>query len=357
MEASGPTRCVDRLLAGSHKCWLDGSITGGHLVLRHAPQITDPMGRTKYRLMLGGLKSYLPFEWDYTGTGGTTRAEYCYSIWLRHLTLVHECGLPTDPATLVELGPGDSVGVGLAALLSGTTTYRALDVVAHANADLNLRILDELAGLFEKRAPIPGPTVFPHVHPQISSYDFPHEIMSDARIQRGLADENVASVRDATRALADAELSHERMRYVVPWNDVSAASPDSADMVLSQVVLQDVADLESVFRSMYSWLKPGGVMSHMIDFAGAIKDVPWNEHWTYSDWEWRLIRGNRPYYLNGLPLSAYLREFESHGFDVLKVTRVAGAGGVSRGALADRYRQVTDEDLATRGAHVVAVKR
>ena len=315
------------------------------------------MQRLKYKLMLGGLKSYIPLKWDYTGTGGTTRTDYCYSIWLRHLSLVQSCGLPTNPETLVELGPGDSVGVGIAALLSGTTTYRALDVVAHANVDRNLQILDELLSLFQDRAPIPDQSVFPGVHPIVPDYAFPTAVLTEARLRAGLSDENVDSVRAATRALGTATGANARMQYICPWNDVRVASPESADMVLSQVVLQDVDDLAAVFRSMYTWLKPGGVMSHMIDFGGAIKTLPWNEHWTYADWEWRLIRGNRPYYLNGQPLSEYLRQFEVHGFEVRQVTRVPGSNGVVRSRLAPRYRTVTDDDLVTRGAHIVAVKR
>src|SRR5262245_22309033 len=82
------------------------------------------------------------------GTGGSVSAEYCYSVWLRHLVTAAECGLNSDPKTVAELGPGDSLGVGLAALLSGAERYYALDVVEHANAAHNIVVLDALVELF-----------------------------------------------------------------------------------------------------------------------------------------------------------------------------------------------------------------
>ena len=59
------------------------------------------------------------------GVGATPSARYCYAVWLRHLIHVRRCGLRGIPETVAELGPGGSIGCGLAALLSGCARYYA----------------------------------------------------------------------------------------------------------------------------------------------------------------------------------------------------------------------------------------
>jgi len=65
--------------------------------------------------LVPGISGILPKP----GTGGTNSALYCYEVWLKHLTMLWENGMRFLPNTLAELGPGDSLGVGPAAMLSG----------------------------------------------------------------------------------------------------------------------------------------------------------------------------------------------------------------------------------------------
>src|SRR5205814_6514493 len=113
------------------------------------------------------------------GAGGTSSPRYCYSVWLRHLVSSAAHGLKVPPRVVAELGPGNSLGIGLSALLSGAERYHAFDVVPHAQVKRNLAVLDELIALFEKRADIPGPDEFPQVHPLLSSYAFPRRLLDE----------------------------------------------------------------------------------------------------------------------------------------------------------------------------------
>src|SRR5438128_1658269 len=75
-------------------------------------------------------------------TGGTHSARYCYAVWMRHLVLLSESGQLKPISTLLELGPGDSIGTGIAALLSGVDRYIGIDVNRYATIERNLEVLD-----------------------------------------------------------------------------------------------------------------------------------------------------------------------------------------------------------------------
>src|SRR5439155_15929655 len=89
------------------------------------------------------------------GNWGSDSPRYCYSVWLRHLLTLNSYGFRIAGAQVGELGPGDSVGIGLAALLSGAARYVGLDIVPFSvKADLTT-IFEQLVEMFLRREPIP----------------------------------------------------------------------------------------------------------------------------------------------------------------------------------------------------------
>ena len=313
------------------------------------------------RLLLGGLKSYLPIPAaTYKGTGGTVSGAYCYTVWLRHLSLNTKYlrGRAFHPGTVVELGPGDSIGLGLAALLSGAETYIGLDVLEHASAKTNLRVFNELVELFRRRAPLPNEQAFPRLYPRLASYDFPTHLLDEVVLAERLSETNVARLRAAA---AHPERTGSPVQYRTPWGPDSVGA-GSADLVISQGTLQDMDhtpardDLRANIAAMALWLKPGGVMSHHMDFS-CPGGKEWNHHWAYGDLTWAIIRGNRPYYMNRVPLSEYITLFEAAGCKIVGAERVV-RDGLPREAAAARFRHnLPDEDFCTAAALLVAVKR
>src|SRR5258706_2920262 len=85
------------------------------------------------------MRSVRVVDRERTNTGGTDNARYCYSVWLRHLAHVRAAGLAANPASVLELGPGASIGVGLAALLSGSSTYVRGHVTGHVDFSRNFQ--------------------------------------------------------------------------------------------------------------------------------------------------------------------------------------------------------------------------
>ena len=139
----------------------------------------------------------------------------------------------------------------------------------------------KLVPLFRARADIPGEEEFPEVEPRLPTYRFPDHVLTAARLARALDAPRLARLRNSVAAPA---WSGSGIRYLAPWHD-AALDGRLADMVLSQAVLEHVDDLAHAYQKMYDWLKPGGVMSHVIDFRCHHTARSWNGHWTYSDFD------------------------------------------------------------------------
>lgn len=309
--------------------------------------------------ILKGLGTYIPglHKIASKGTGGTISARYCYSVWLRHLVLAQKHGLSIQPEVVAELGPGDSLGIGLAALLSGADRYYALDIVKHALADKNMEIFDELAELFKRREMIPGEDEFPRIKPYLDSYEFPDHILTEERLEGALRPSRIEAIRKALLDRKNRCCCGTQIAYFAPWYAADIIKEGSVDMVYSQAVLEHVDDLLGTYKALYSWLRDGGFMSHQIDFKDHGTAGEWNGHWTYSDAIWRLIRGKRPYLLNRHPHSRHIRFIKECGFDIVYDSKVKSDSRISIGDLSSRFSDISKEDLTTSGAFIQAVKR
>ena len=302
-----------------------------------------------------GLATFIPGSQVFIKkkTGGTDTARYCYSVWLRHLVMARQNGLSTNPKMVGELGPGDSIGIGLAALLSGAEKYVALDLVRFADLQRNLGIFEDLVHLFRNREDIPGEREFPEVKPRLKSYAFPCDILSDQRLSVSLDDLALHRIRHSIIA---SNSSESIIRYVAPWYDAGVSERETVDMLYSQAVMEHVDDLSFTYRTLYDWLKFGGYMSHQIDFQCHGTAEEWNGHWMYSDFTWKLIRGNRLCSLNREPHSTHLKLLDEIGFRVACDITVKSPSRLKGHDLALRFRHMSEDDKTTSGAFIQAEK-
>lgn len=287
------------------------------------------------------------------GTGGTSSARYCYSVWLRHLVLASESNLNTNPQTIAELGPGDSLGIGLAALLSGAGKYLAFDVHEYASAERNLTILDELLQLFKERTAIPDEVELPGVSPKLRHYAFPSSVLTEARMNAALDPERIDTIKNSLR---NCKVHNSLIQYRVPWQSENVIEHDSIDLVYSQAVLEHVEALDDVYACMHSWLKPTGFISHQIDLKCHGWAKEWNGHWTYSDFMWKLVRGKDAWMINREPKSTHLRLLQASGFTIVRCDSITSPNKLRRNSVAKRFRDFQGDDLTTSGVFIQAVK-
>jgi hypothetical protein len=318
-----------------------------------------PISTYNFKAILEGGISLLPggARLFNKGTRGTDSARYCYSVWMRHLVKTQAYRLSKLGGTVVELGPGDSLGIGLAALLSGASRYIAIDVVRHADIEQNLAIFAELVELFTNRAAIPASDEFPEVKPKLEEYSFPEAIFDAEKMAKNLAPERLEAIVSALKGESSGTSGQPPLiSYVGPAVATTIIPPASVEWVFSQAVLEHVDDLAGAYQACHAWLVQDGLMSHQIDFKSHGTSHAWNGHWAYPELVWRVLRGRRPYLLNRKPCCTHLDLMSASGFEVLEVKRTQQVSQLRQNQLAKRFRDISDLDMTTSSAFVVARK-
>ena len=317
-----------------------------------------------WKSMAQGLGSYVPglnsrlYSLTIHEKDVRKHARYHYSVWLRHLVMAQKNGLQTCPPIVAEVGPGSSLGTGLAALLSGAERYFAFDVVAHARNTLNVEVLDELVRLFEGCEDVPDDEEWPYLKPRLQSYRFPDNILPEESLLKFVAPERVALIRNDLLQVNDGSRSGAIIRYFAPWSDEGLVELQSVDMVVSQAVMEHVDDLEKAYHALHCWLKVGGIVSQEIDFTSHDLAKKWNGHWTYSDLTWKLMRGRMPYLINREPSSTHINYLERYGFEIAcELRETDEIGSIQRTELSKRYKHMSEQDLKTKSIFIQATKR
>ncbi|MDR0746881.1 MAG: class I SAM-dependent methyltransferase [Helicobacteraceae bacterium] len=187
------------------------------------------LARNAYKTAQYALKlinpNYLPRSGSFLRGGGGGNAAYCRSVWQTHIDAFKRFTPNTMPCRIAEFGPGNSIGVGICALLDGACEYYAFDAYSYADRASALVLLDRLV--------------------ELADYD---KDRSD-RIRRVLNGEKDETIK---------------VDYVAPWENVVVLP--KVDFVFSQAVLEHVDDLENFYRAQAQILDRGGLCSHQIDF-------------------------------------------------------------------------------------------
>jgi hypothetical protein len=305
------------------------------------------------RIARGLVKAIIPIKKLHipAETGGTTDSSYCYTTWLRHLIFLNKYQKQI-PAVVAELGPGDSIGTGIAALLCGCEKYIALDMFTYGSPANNVKIFDDLVILFSNKTALADDTVFPMLIPGLDNYDFPAHILTEEILARSMAAERLAAIR---KELASPSPANIFVQYFVPWraNDIKT---ETVDFIFSQSVLQ-YTNLDLVYKSTRHWLKPNGMMAHVIDFSSLGSAKAWNGHWAYSSVEWKLFGIGKKMLINRSPVSYHKNYLVKYNFNLLNAILYKKTDGLQKKQLAIPFRLLADDDLETHAAYMISVKR
>ncbi len=302
--------------------------------------------KMKIRLkpLLGGLATRIvPSLADAMGRRNQPRvtAEYYYTVWLRHVCTAAHFQSWNTPQTVLEIGPGNALGTGMAALLSGVQRYIAYDATPLLKPSFDEQLWQDLIALFRQQK------AFAETDRIVPSTLFPSELFPSEQLAHALSDEYLARIRRSV------EQHNDLIRYLNDFNSLPAAS---VDYVFSHSVLEHVAQLQPMYQAMWRALRPGGVMTHSIDFSAHGTSHEWNGHWTIPEVVWKLMQGRRSYFLNREPASTHRALLEQLGFEITGFHLTPLASSLKRKDLAPRFRQLSESDLNSVSAFVVAQK-
>ena len=192
--------------------------------------------------------------------------------------------------------------------------------------------------------------------PALRSYAFPHEVLTEGRLADALDKERVGTIRAVVEGRARSGSAGISFGYQAPWADPAPEYRESVDLLLSQAVLEHVDDLPSTYEALARWVRPGGVMSHQIDFRSHGMSDKWDGHRRYGDRRWRVARGRRPYLLNRQPLSAHLELLQSTGFIVVEQDVASMPSSYRQNELARRFRALSPADMTAAAAYLLSVR-
>jgi hypothetical protein len=301
-----------------------------------------------------GLASYILPKSIFTrpGSGGSFSSKYCYSVWLRHLHYLISNKLivnVSDLKNIAEIGPGDSLGIGIAALFTGATNYYGFDVIEHANEEVNSKVANELFELFKLKTTIPNGAGFQNVNPVLQDYSFPNHLINSNS-------EYLSDRLTAIQASLKGDQNEVSIKYIVSWTNNPNQGIQDIDLIFSQAVMEHVADINFAYKEMYKWLRLGGIVSHQVDFKTHEMTKEWNGHWFIEKNTWAVLAHGRKYPMNRLPLSAHVESIKNAGFVIKAIVPVSRPN--TFGTQVPKVNGVVfkENDLTTSSALIQAVK-
>ncbi|MBI5056292.1 MAG: methyltransferase domain-containing protein [Nitrospirae bacterium] len=199
--------------------------------------------------------------------------------WLKYLGRYSDEEInPLENKTILELGPGADLGIGLILLMMGAKKYIALDVYPLARST-PVKFYEELS---RKLA---------NIRPETDTVFFNEEL--DKFYKK----------------------KSERVIYIVDDKFQISKIKDGIDIVFSQAAFEYFPDMEKTVKELSSVVNSGGVLISEIDLrthTSAIRDKDPLNIYRYDDFLWNLFKPKSP--LNRVRAFEYKLLLEKYGW-------------------------------------------
>jgi SAM-dependent methyltransferase len=248
---------------------------------------------------------------------------YAVTVFRQHF---ERAGSPVAGFTFLELGPGDSLATAAVAWAHGAAGGWLVDAGAYAARDIAA-----YRPLFAKLGAVRDELRLPRDG---------RELNRCASVDELLAVTHVTYREDGLAGLC-------------------AVPAGSVDLVLSQATLEHVprGEFAATMSALHRLMKPGAVASHQVDFKDHLGASLHNLRFADALWERPWFARRSGFYTNRLRLSEVVAALAAAGFTV----EIAGRTQwetvpLPRDRLARQFRDLSDDDLRTSGAALIARK-
>lgn len=268
-----------------------------------------------HKLIASVLKGFLTFVpgvnclarvWKRKSKHSGYSAVFCYTLWLSILVKIDERKLIVDLNKIGELGCGGSVGVGICALLTGTKEYFGLEIENNFDKNSNLKLLDDIIDLFRNRTPLP--IRFKQLNIKISDKTYPDKLIRPRFNDFVFISELKKDIEN------NCSINSKHMKIICNWQDNAISN---FSFIFSRAVLEHVNNPEKIYRNIDMKLLKGAFMFHDIEFHSHDLTQEVNGQYTISPFVWKIISGNRHFFLNRWTLSDHIKALKSMNFQIV----------------------------------------
>lgn len=225
---------------------------------------------------------------------------------------------------VIELGPGPDLGTGIVILALGAKSYTAVD---------KNKLIHKTPSSFYN-------VLLSHLE------KFPEYI----------------NAQKAVDNLQQTDFN-ENFRYIWdPRFSLQKLPSEKFNILVSQAVLEHLANVRETFRTLYYKLVSNAIMVHEVDLGAhtaLIRRLDPLNHLRYSDMVWNLLRfDGSP---NRLRMTDYQNILDQLGFEEIETKQIIVLDKEyvkkSKPHLSKKFRTYPDEDIETKSFHLLATKK
>ncbi len=267
------------------------------------------------KAVIKGAITFIPFANSYINirkrkknNHSGSNALFCYTLWMKIITFLHNSNCPIKFESIAEIGPGGFLGLGFCALLTGSEKYTILEIEKNFNSNKNLQLFEEILSLFKENTSVPSYHQFEQINIKTDNFEYYNQIIDQSELNKYMSIERINKIRDSISAsgsnLIECNFNWEQNPHVLI----------DFDMVFSRAVMEHVNSPEIVYKNIGSILKSDGIMLHDIEFHSHGITKSWHGHNDINDFVWSIIKGKRNYFQNRLNYNEHCLLMKKNNF-------------------------------------------